>query len=306
MERNRKVKIIIMITLMVAITAMSLGFAAFSATLNISSSASVSPNSDDFKVVLSPDVDRYYDWDFDAWLDGETINGAILSPGSLSWGYVSNINAAFSKPNQSVIYTFYIHNIGEYDAYLKSVNISNVSEKNTWKSCAASTTDSTKATDSLVQAACTGIDLSIKINDVNYAVNEGNLAGVKLAKGDVATAVLTISYVEGSSLADGPFNVTFGDLSLEFSTVDNKLISFLYGDDLGMHSLNAIEGMTWREWVNSSFNTMGFKLDNNGALVSNNCERVSFVGGMTIDDPIPSGLEVYLFPIMSPSYYGSC
>lgn len=306
MERNRKVKFIIMITLMVAITAMSLGFAAFSATLNISSSASVTPNSDDFKVIFSYDYDSYGVETFDAWLDGVGINGGTANLGHLGWNEISDIGAIFSNSNQSVIYTFYIHNIGAYDAYLKSVNISNVSEKNTWKSCAASTTDSTKATDSLVQAACTGIDLSIKINDVNYAVNEGNLAGVKLAKGDVATAILTISYAEGSSLADGPFNVTFGDLSLEFSTVDNKLISFVYSDDLGLHSLNAIEGMTWREWVNSSFNTMGFKLDNNGALVNNNCERVSFVAGTTIDDPIPSDFDLYLIPTMSPSHYGSC
>lgn len=69
MERDRKQKFIVMIALMVAIASMSLGFAAFSTTLNISSSATVSPDSSNFNVIFSPgsdwhdDMDDLIDWD---------------------------------------------------------------------------------------------------------------------------------------------------------------------------------------------------------------------------------------------------
>ena len=50
MEKERQVKLLSIIALVVAITGMTLGFAAFSTTLNISSSATVTPNSSDFKI----------------------------------------------------------------------------------------------------------------------------------------------------------------------------------------------------------------------------------------------------------------
>ncbi|MBQ3511969.1 MAG: hypothetical protein IJA30_06735 [Bacilli bacterium] len=49
MEKERQIKLLSIIALVVAITGMTLGFAAFSTTLNISSSATVTPNSEDFK-----------------------------------------------------------------------------------------------------------------------------------------------------------------------------------------------------------------------------------------------------------------
>lgn len=50
MERDRKIRMLSIVALVLAITGMSLGFAAFSSTLTISSSATVTPNSDDFKI----------------------------------------------------------------------------------------------------------------------------------------------------------------------------------------------------------------------------------------------------------------
>ena len=52
MEKTRQIKILSIVALVVAIAGMTLGFAAFSTTLSISSSATVTPNSDDFKVVV--------------------------------------------------------------------------------------------------------------------------------------------------------------------------------------------------------------------------------------------------------------
>ena len=52
MEKTRQIKLLSIVLLVIAITGMTLGFAAFSTTLSISSSATVTPNSEDFKVVM--------------------------------------------------------------------------------------------------------------------------------------------------------------------------------------------------------------------------------------------------------------
>lgn len=55
MSRNRKSKLIILIALVVSVCAMSIGFAAFSATLTISSSATVIPDDGGFAVTPRAD-----------------------------------------------------------------------------------------------------------------------------------------------------------------------------------------------------------------------------------------------------------
>lgn len=52
MEKQRQMKLLSIVALVVAIIGMTLGFAAFSTTLSISSSATVTPNSEDFKISL--------------------------------------------------------------------------------------------------------------------------------------------------------------------------------------------------------------------------------------------------------------
>ena len=52
MKNSRQTKLLVIIALVLALTGMSLGFAAFSSTLSISSSASVTPNSNDFKIKI--------------------------------------------------------------------------------------------------------------------------------------------------------------------------------------------------------------------------------------------------------------
>ena len=50
MSSYRKTKVLTIIALVIAIVTLGVGFAAFSTTLNISSSASVSPSSDNFSI----------------------------------------------------------------------------------------------------------------------------------------------------------------------------------------------------------------------------------------------------------------
>lgn len=50
MEKRRRIKVLSIIALLLVIAGMTLGFAVFSSTLNISSSVTVSPDSNSFNV----------------------------------------------------------------------------------------------------------------------------------------------------------------------------------------------------------------------------------------------------------------
>lgn len=277
MERDRKQKLIVIIALMVAIASMSLGFAAFSTTLNISSSATVSPDSSNFNVIFSlgsdwhDDMDDLIDWD----LSGTATGSATASTGSLYGREISKLKANFTKPGEVVIYTFYAHNIGEYDAYFRGITYEAL-DNGSYKKCSASTTDSTKATDSLVQAACEDINISVYVGGLNANLGDETIFEHKLARGTSEEIILEIEYNYGPQ-ADGPFNVEISDFILNYSSIDNSL-------DLISFNINGIFyraeiGMTFTDWLNSSYNVnnidreMGFcRLDDTNLF--NNDETV--------------------------------
>ena len=145
MEKHRQIKMLSIIALVIAIVGMSLGFAAFSTTLSISSGASVTPSSEDFKVVFSSsstgvETDMIYPSDDEVLATPAKVNGTSLS----------DIHVTLTEPGQVVFYQFYIYNAGEYDAYIDSVNFGE-------KVCTAG--DGTS--DALVQAACDDIFLTL-------------------------------------------------------------------------------------------------------------------------------------------------
>ena len=267
MEKQRNIKILSIIALVIAITGMSLGFAAFSTTLNISSSASVSPNSDDFKVMFCDFTNVSYcnsnlEWSFlDSYLvsDGASANGGAM----FSTDDVDDIGGTFTAPNQKVVYKIYIHNVGEYDAYLRGITFTPL-DNGSYKKCSATTSDSTKATDSLVQAACDGIKVSVSIGGKDYELGNDTISDHLLAKGTYEEVFFTVEYLSGAALADGPFKVDMSSFKLNYSTVDApKLITFTVDGA----SYQAEEGMTWEEWVNSSYNTVNALIIYNKVII---------------------------------------
>lgn len=307
MERNRKVKIIIMITLMVAITAMSLGFAAFSATLNISSSASVTPSSDGFKLHLHNQTTHTSDLSSQiANIVG--YNGAIagtpakyLPTNSLS---IHPFGGTFTAPGQYIELKAYIVNEGYYDAYLGDIIYNNVDGTDSFVSCTIpSDSDASQA---LVDAACDDFTVNVEIDDNLITKDEPYLYGYVLPQGEAASLTIRIIYDEDGDRVDGAFDVQFGSITIDFSTIGETINTFVYtGDDSNGVLYNYIEGMTWREWVETSFNTGGFKLDNNGMLVNSNCERITCMNLPAVDEEMVN-TECYPIPSMSPSHYGSC
>ena len=258
MKRNRQTKMIAIIALVIAIAGMSLGFAAFSSTLSISSSASVTPNSSTFSVGFYPDATATLANAPASFISVSTTGGAsarelILEEGATS---ISGLNASFTAPGGSVTYSFYVGNSGEYDAYLRAINFNNITGASSNKVCTAGT----DATDSLVQAACNDISISVNVHDITATSTSSSISGKILYKKTFAPVTITIEYAANGNRADGPFSVSFGDISIDYSTIDNNVNTITFTID-GI-TYYAEEGMTWQDWVNSNYNTINAYLAN--------------------------------------------
>ena len=246
MEKQRNSKILSIIALVVAIVGMSLGFAAFSTTLNISSSATVTPSSGSFYLGFYPSQIPTLD---DGIVSPTTSGGAAgssvtLSPGSTT---LTGLKADFTEPGQTTEYSFYVGNESAYDAYLTAINFLNVSGKSSNKVC----TPGTGTTASLVQATCEAITMTVEVNGITATSTKTSITGASLVKGSYTPVKVTIRYDENGARADGPFTVEFGGISIDYSTSGTalELIHFR----VGTYECTAERGMTWSDYVNSEY-----------------------------------------------------
>ena len=273
MERQRKRKFIIMITLMVVVSAMSLGYAAFSTTLNISSSASVTPNSSSFYLGFYPsNIPSLDDGTISpSTTGGATGNNITVDAGSTT---ITGLKANFTEPGQTIVYSFYVGNESEYDAYLRAINFLNVSGQSKNKVC----TPGTGTTASLVDATCEAITMTVEVDGTIATDTKTNISGKSLAKGNYVQVTITITYAESGARADGPFNVEFGGISLDYSTVDREvtLIKFTVNGN----AYTAEEGMIWADFINSQYNSNDdFVLDSSYGTGFKFCESAVFSKG---------------------------
>lgn len=214
MEHSRKQKLLVIVALIVGIVSLSVGFAAFSESLNISSSASVTPSSDTFSVKFSTEKDSL--------VVEEVVPSSIYNATNVTNGIINNTNhptitnlsASFSAPNQDVEYSFYIRNEGEYTAYLNNVNF--IGDK----TCVADV----GTTDSLVQQACESMKIVLNV-DGNAYYDTTKVSNKPLAPGESISVVVGLAYVDGGKYSDGSFKVTFPSISLVYSTIDDSSIS---------------------------------------------------------------------------------
>ena len=204
---NRKQVMAIAVVLFI-ITALGIGFAAFSNIITIGGSASVNPNSNTFKVVFTKTSGTEDTSAIVPTLSPTTItatNGIIVN-GTAST--ISNLNVSFTEPGQSATYTFYVYNKGSYLAHLKTITY------NGSKSCTAGT----GTTQSLATSACDSISLQVKVGNTTTTSTTSNITGNTLSPGESKQVTVTINYASNGTSADGPFTVSFPDVSLYYST----------------------------------------------------------------------------------------
>ena len=194
---------------------MSIGFAAFSNVLNIKPNATVSPSSNSFNVDFSSKEDEVVISEITPIVSPTNLTASKAVIDNTGAPTISNLNATFTKPGQSVTYEFYAYNDGELDAFLKSIIYSNVTGESSNKVCTAAV----GTTDSLVQSACTGI--SVKVGNESSTIGSvASISNHSLVKKTGEKIIVIIEFAENAQVTDGDFSVSFGDIALNYSSVD--------------------------------------------------------------------------------------
>ena len=202
---SRSSKVVAIVALVVAVIGLGIGFAAFSSTLTISSSATVTPSASTFKVAFSTSS---------ASLTGTSITptttgGATAEASSFTETTLTGSDAQFTAPGQSVKYSLYAYNAGEYLAYLNGVTVG-----------AVTCEPGEGTTAGLVNAACDDITVSVKVGNTTYTESDSAISSHTLAKGTGEPVEVLISYAENGDRADGVFTVSIGSISLVYDSHD--------------------------------------------------------------------------------------
>ncbi len=217
MEKNRSGQFIALLALIVAIVGVSVGFAAFSSALSIQSSATVTPDKSTMNVDFSSSATSVVTDAIKATTTPEDLVATDATIDNSADPVIKNLRATFKEPGQKAVYSFYAYNAGELVAYLKSIVYGNVASETSNKVCKANE----GTTDALVQKACEGISLKVKVG--TEAETSSGIASINnhvLAKGNSDPVTVTLEYAANAERADGDFTVSFGDITLNYSSVD--------------------------------------------------------------------------------------
>lgn len=214
MEKERRIRLIVVAALFICISTLSIVFASFSTNLLIQPKATISADASLFKVVLSKEETKE--------VVGEvtpigTAENAIISNNN-GESKISNLKAKFVNPGEKVVYEFYATNIGDYDAFLNKIEYLKVAGSTNDKVCTASE----GTTPSYVESACNSIRITVQVAEDDKACQTSTYSIHKLEKKHGEKVIVTIEYDKSGTRADGPFNVEFGDILLHYSTVDTE------------------------------------------------------------------------------------
>ena len=234
MRKDRKVQILSIVALVLAITGMSLGFAAFSSTLTISSSATVTPNSDDFSMTfLGLDENGEYTSESSIYPVSENnISGNIATISNGKVPTISNLKASFTEPGQSVVYSYKNLNTGLYNTYMKSWIFDLLDGMNDVIECVPAANSDVSS--ELLSNACQDIDVKVEVysSDGIRMINGymryyydmlGSSLGsfgdnFMLPPNDYWLTVISIEYASDGARADGDFDVKIANIGVEYGT----------------------------------------------------------------------------------------
>jgi len=219
-NNNRYSKYVALVALFIAVVGVSLGFAAYSNTVQIKAAADYRgvPDPSQLPGQLSTDPDEQKDGEVTPTATG----GATAEDADLDESGIENIKVHFTAPGQSATYSFYAVNPSAFVAYLNSVVFGS-------KTCAASNANGNPASDIYVNGdpnvpndggVCNDITMTIAIGSNDYTETDTDIDGVSMNAGANMPVTVTIDYISGGAVADGDFDVDFGTSTVTFGTVD--------------------------------------------------------------------------------------
>lgn len=230
MRKQQKQKVMAIAALCISILGLTLGFAAFSNTLTISSSATVTPDSSDFKMRAYGTLESGSSFIEDYTLTNKTVpsvysdsvpyamSDAVISEDGLT---ISNISATFKNVGESAYYTFAIKNEGKYDAYLDITDY--LEQEGGSKPDVVKCTARPGTRQDLVDQTCENIVYIMELADAdgNYISVDINESYYRvIPAGSYIYLGVILEYLDVVDVyADGDFDVSIDDFTLNFSTV---------------------------------------------------------------------------------------
>lgn len=170
MEKERKIKLLSLCVLIVAVLGLTIAFAALSQTLTINGSATAEKSSWDV---------RFENLN----LSEKTGTAEVSTSPSLTETTISGLNISLSKPGDKIIYEFDLVNNGSIDAKLTDITINNLIIKDLRECLSNATSDCVKKYD-------VNNDGAFNANDTAVI---GNSFDVNLYEGDTPVKVYTLN-----------------------------------------------------------------------------------------------------------------
>lgn len=209
MEKQRSIKILSVVALIVAVLGLTVAFAALSETLNITGVASVEGGTD---------AEGNKDWDI-KFVESYDENGEVKEPTSTGSAKANSVpvltensfdfDVSFSKPGDSVTAYFKIANKGTINAYISSL------EKGT---VTCSPKEGSSATQEEANAVCKDIKFSFTYSD-GEDVSTGDDFNGGVEK-DVIVHVEYLNTTENQELPSG--DITINGLSVVTNFADKQ------------------------------------------------------------------------------------
>ncbi len=188
MEKERKIKVLMIAAICISVVALGVGFAAFSTNLTINGTGKVTASSWKVKFQNLVEVSKT---GTATEVTAPTINTNDTN--------IGDYDVTFTTPGDSISYTFDVKNAGTFDAELTSITIPTPTCTGTGATAEA---DATKVCDNLTYT-------------LTYADGTALAVGDTLAKDEVKNLKLTLTYSAATTAEQLPANdVQIGNLAI--------------------------------------------------------------------------------------------
>ncbi len=130
----------------------------------------------------------------------------------------------FTEPGQEITYSFYIRNVGNLTAYIKSYGFKNIDGLSKTVKCTAGEGTSQKL---FVDAFCNnGLSYNFSVLNsttgygIYHAFEDSTNQKIEINKSGLIS--LTVKYYDKQRRVDGPVEIEIGEFYINFSTVPNS------------------------------------------------------------------------------------
>ena len=205
MEKNKTFKILAIVGLVVAVVGLAIGFAAFSATLNINTFNATAKAGDAYAVFAN-----LVTFQNDAACTVNEWSTATATAGTATAHTWNGITATFTKPGDIITCTATIKNTSAYRGYLTKL-----SSNGATITCSGSAQNK----DAVCSAMSAKVTLAKGTLDISSSASTGNTGSSSIQPTNgVHTATVVLTYAKDGAVPDADVTVSIPAIQTTYST----------------------------------------------------------------------------------------